>query len=113
MALAKPVEAYASIATCASGLREQWGEDLLALEPERCAAVVRFCEAIDTDPDALVAGCFLRRRETGERFGSVPRRTALLRRLDAYLAASGRSPGEQRRERSSVLSFLIHNGVQM
>ena len=61
----------------------------------------------------LVAFCFLRRKATGERFGSVKRREAVTEQLTAFRDARGLSGGEGKRLVADVMSFLIHNGVMM
>lgn len=111
MPLSRPIDEYASVATWAEGLRSQWGGDPLAEEPEKRETLDAFCRFADRDPDELVAFCFLRRKATGERFGSVKRREALAEQLREFRAASGLSGIKARRLVSDVLSFLIHNGV--
>jgi hypothetical protein len=111
--LSGPIEEYASIGTWAAGLREQWGGDPLAEEPEKREALEAFCRFLDKDPDELVAFCFLRRKETGERFGSVKRREAVAEQLREFRAASGLSGTKARKLVNDVLSFLIHNGVMI
>jgi hypothetical protein len=107
----RPIDEYASVHTWAEGLRAQWGGDPLAEEPEKRETLEAFCRFVDKDPDELVAFCFLRRKATGERFGSVKRREALAEQLREFRAASGLSGTKARRLVSDVLSFLIHNGV--
>ena len=58
-----------------------------------------------------MAFCFLRRKATGERFGSVKRREEVAERLRAFRDASGLSGTPARKLVNDVLSFLIHNGV--
>ena len=65
MPLAKAIGDYESVADWAKGLREQWGGDPLAEEPEKLESLAGFCEFAGQDPDELIAFCFLRRRETG------------------------------------------------
>ena len=113
MGLERPIEQYESVATWAKGLREQWGGDPLAEEPEKLAGLAAFCEFDGRDPDELLAFCFLRRKETGVRFASVKRREAVAEQLRAFRTASGLSGTEARRLVSNLLSFFIHNGVQM
>ncbi|MBW2314103.1 MAG: hypothetical protein JRH10_07920 [Deltaproteobacteria bacterium] len=113
MALERPIEQYESVATWAHGLREQWGGDPLAEEPEKLAGLTAFCEFDGRNPDELLAFCFLRRKETGVRFASVKRREAMAEQLRAFRTASGLSGTEGRRLTSNLLSFFIHNGIQM
>lgn len=113
MPLDKPIAEYASVAAWERGLREQWGGDPLGEEPDKLRALERFCEFSGRDPDELVAYCFLRRRATGERFGSVKRREAVAAELRAFRDASGETGTGARRLVSDVMSFLIHNGVLM
>ena len=113
MGLARPIEEYESVTTWAKGLREQWGGDPLAEEPEKLETLAAFCEFDGRDPDELLAYCFLRRKETGVRFASTKRREAVAEQLRAFRAASGLSGTEARRLVSTLLSFFIHNGVQM
>ncbi|MEJ2130216.1 MAG: hypothetical protein P8Y95_00965 [Gammaproteobacteria bacterium] len=109
----KPFEAYESIEAWDRRLREQWGKDVLAEQPQKLETVKAFCEFIEKDPDALVAFCFLRRKATGERFGSVKRREAVAEQLSAFRDARGLSGMEGKRLVADVMSFLIHNGVMM
>ena len=111
MPLARPIEEYEAIETWRGGLREQWGGDPLAEEPDKVQTVAAFCEFIEKDPDELVAFCFLRRRETGERFGSVKRREEVIEKLRAFRDGSGLTGTPARKSVNDVLSFLIHNGV--
>jgi hypothetical protein len=106
-----PLEAYDSVKRWGEGLRKQWGGDPLAEEPVKLETLAAFCEFIDKQPDELVAFCFLRRRETGERFGSVKRREEVAGQLRSFRDDRGLSGLPGRRLTSDVLSFLIHNGV--
>ena len=113
MGLERPIEEYESVATWAKGLQEQWGGDPLTEEPEKLEALAAFCEFDGRDPDELLAFCFLRRKETGVRFASVKRREAVAGQLRAFRTASGLYGSEARRLTSNLLSFFIHNGIQM
>jgi len=108
-----PLEEYASVAAWAEGLREQWGGDPLAEAPEKLAKLAEFCAFAGMDPDELVAFCFLRKRDTGQRFASVKRRQAMAEKLAEFCRAQGVSGLAARRLIADVLSFLIHNGVLM
>ena len=113
MGLERPIEQYESVATWAQGLRQQWGGDPLAEDPEKLEALAAFCRFDGRDPDELLAFCFLRRKETGVRFASVKRREAVAEQVRAFRTASGLSGTEARRRTSNLLSFFIHNGIQM
>jgi hypothetical protein len=113
MGLERPIEQYESVATWAEGLREQWGGDPVAEEPEKLEVLAAFCEFDGRDPDELVAFCFLRRKETGVRFASVKRREVVAEQLREFRKASGLSGTKARQMTSILLSFLIHNGIQM
>ena len=111
MGLPKPIERFESVATWSKGLREQWGGDPLAEDPEKLRSLEAFCELIGKDPDELVDFCFLRRKETGERFTSKKRREQLRAHLKEFEAMSGISGREARRRPNNVVSFLSHNGA--
>ena len=113
MGLERPIEQYDGVATWAKGLQEQWGGDPLTEEPDKLEALAAFCEFDGRNPDELLAFCFLRRKETGVRFASVKRREAVAGQLRAFRTASGLSGSEARRLTSNLLSFFIHNGIQM
>jgi hypothetical protein len=113
MELERPIEQYQSVATWAKGLQEQWGGDPLAEEPERLETLAAFCRFDGRDPEELLAFCFLRRKETGVRFASIKRREAVAEQIRAFRTTSGRSGTEARRLVSHLLSFFIHNGIQM
>ena len=113
MALERALETYASVAAWRAGLCAQWGGDPLAEEPHKLESLDAFCAFTGQDPDALVAFCFLRKRETGERFVSVARRAELAETLRGFVEARGLTGRAARQLSVDVLSFLIHNGVMM
>ena len=71
----------------------------------------RFCASIDKDPDGLLDFCFLRKKATGDRFGSTKRREQVAEWLREWRDASGKTGIEARKLTNDVLSFLIHGGV--
>jgi len=113
MELGRPIGEYESVSTWAKGLREQWGGDPLAEEPEKLEGLEAFCRFDGRDPDELLAFCYLRKKDTGVRFVSVKRRDAVAEQVRAFRVASGLSGSEARRLTSNLLSFFIHNGIQM
>jgi hypothetical protein len=102
---------YASVVDWAQELRKQWGGDPLAEDPEKLASLAAFCEFADMNPDELLAFCFLKKKATGERFGSQKRREEIAARLREFRAQSGLPATAARKRVNDVLSFLIHGGV--
>jgi hypothetical protein len=109
--LRQPIEHFESVTIWSQGLKEQWGGDPLKEDPDKLSALEAFCDLVGQDPDQIVAFCFLRRRETGERFASKKRREELREKLKQFEALSGLSGREARRRPNQVVSFLSHNGV--
>ena len=108
---AKPIESFESVVTWSRGLEEQWGGDPLAEDPGKLRSLEAFCELVGKNPDELVEFCFLRRKESGERFTSKKRRDQVRKHLKEFEAMSGLSGREARRRPNNVVSFLSHNGV--
>lgn len=102
---------YASVEAWKGSLARQWGGDPLAEDPVKLDTLVAFCAFIGKDPDALLDYCFLRRRETGERFGSKKRREEVTARVQEFVAGRGLTGTEARRAANHIYSFLSHNGV--
>jgi hypothetical protein len=111
VALERAIGEYQSVADWAQGLRDHWGGDPLAEEPEKLEALAAFCDFVGKDPDELLAYCFLRRKATGERFGSVKRREEVAGQLREFRDRSGLEGTAARKLVNDVLSFLIHGGV--
>jgi hypothetical protein len=111
VALERAIGEYESVAGWAQGLRDQWGGDPLGEDPEKLESLAAFCEFLGKDPDELLAYCFLRRKATGERFGSVRRRQEVATCLREFRDQSGLQGVAARKLVNDVLSFLIHNGV--
>ena len=111
MVLDRAIGDYPSVVEWRRGLQAQWGGDPLGEDPDKLEALAAFCEFVGKDPDELLAYCFLRRRSTGERFGSIKRREEVAGQLRAFRDGSGRRGTEARKLVNDVLSFLIHGGV--
>jgi hypothetical protein len=106
--LTKPITEYASVATWAEGLRQQWGGDPLQEEPEKLVALETFCDFVGEEPDAIVGRCFRVRKADGERVLSTKWRGHYADRIKEFRAQQAASNS---RQAAAVLSFLIHNGV--
>jgi hypothetical protein len=109
MALAKPITEFDTVKAWAEGLRNQWGGDPLTEEPEMLDALVRFCDFVGEDPDAIVGKLFRIRKDDGERVLSVKWRRHYADKVKEFRAQQSVDVGQRRG--SDVLSFLIHNGV--
>jgi hypothetical protein len=70
-----------------------------------------FCSHVDKTPDELVAYCFLKKKDTGERFVSVQRRTTVNAWIDEFVQARGWTGKDAVANANVVRGFLIHNGV--
>jgi hypothetical protein len=108
MALAKPITEFDTVKAWAEGLRNQWGGDPLAEEPEMLEALVRFCDFVGEDPDAIVGKLFRIRKDDGERVLSVKWRTHYAGKIKEFRAKADDAAD---RRGADVLSFMIHNGV--
>ena len=109
MPLAKPIAEFDTVKAWAEGLRNQWGGDPLAEEPDMVAALEEFCEFVGEDPDAIVGKLFRIRKADGERVLSVKWRTHYADKIKEFRGAGG--AGANQRRVPDVLSFMIHNGV--
>ena len=108
VALRKPITEFDSVKGWAEGLRKQWGGDPLIEEPEMVDALVRFCDFVAEDPDAILGKLFRIRKADGERVLSVKWRTHYADKVKQFRAEQG---ADGQRRASDVLSFMIHNGV--
>lgn len=109
MALDKPIDAYETVETWRSGLREQWGD-----EPdmtERMATLERFCAMVGKDPDAIILEC-TREVESGKRI-RIKARREFSEKIVEFQAATGGTAREQGKAANLVRSFFIHNGIFM
>jgi hypothetical protein len=70
-----------------------------------------FLAGVGKDPDSLVAFCFLRKKDTGERFLSQKRRVEVNEMIDNWVRANGWSDKDAVRMANVIRGFLIHNGV--
>ena len=109
--LAKDLKDYASVNAWNAALIHHWGGDPLSEDPTRLQALQDFCDFSKKNPDELLDFCFLRRRETGEKFPSKKRREVVEAKVREFVIAAGLKGVEARRLRSHVYSFLSHNGV--
>ncbi len=72
-----------------------------------------FFTYIDKRPDEWVAYCFLRKKDTGERFVSTQRRKDVNEQIELFAAAQGWTGKLEVVNGNRIRSFLIHNGIPM
>jgi hypothetical protein len=109
MALDKPLTDFDTVKAWAEGLRNQWGGEPLAEEPEMLAALGEFCQFVGEDPDSIVGKLFRIRKADGERVLSVKWRTHYADKIKQFRGQRAGTEGQRRVP--DVLSFMIHNGV--
>jgi hypothetical protein len=109
MLLDRSIAEYPSVKTWDEGLRQHWGGEPLKEDPSMAKALEEFCAFVDEDPDTIVSKLFRIRKSDGERVLSVKWRQHYADKIKEFRA---QVPGmEGQRRGSSVLSFMIHNGV--
>lgn len=86
------------------------GEPAEALD-RRLGVLAGFLEVIGKDADGLVEFCFLRKKDTGERFVSTKRRAEVNEQIEKYVTARGWTGKPAVANANIVRSFLIHNGI--
>lgn len=106
-----PMTAYVSVEAWKTSLVRQWGGDPLAEDPAKLDTLGAFCAFLGRNPDELVDFCFLRRRETGEKFSSKKRREELVVKVQEFVASKALKGTDARRTANHIYSFLSHNGV--
>jgi len=70
-----------------------------------------FSEQTRKSPDDLVAGCFLRKKATGDLFISTKARQAMNEAIFEFVAKKGWTGREAVANGNVIRGFLIHNGV--
>jgi hypothetical protein len=70
-----------------------------------------FAEFAGMAPDELVAFCFLRKKDTGERFSSVKRRGEVNLWIQGWVKERGFTGKDAVANGNVVRGFFIHNGV--
>lgn len=77
----------------------------------RMTLLAGFLAEIGKGPDDLVEYCFLRKKDTGERFCSVKRRGEVDDWIEAFVAKNGWTGKEAVVNGNTLRSFMIHNGA--
>lgn len=106
----KPMLEYDTVRTWLDGLREQWGGDPVADDPERLPLLQAFCEFAEVDPDTVIAAC-LRVDKAGDKRISIKGRRKYAELIDGFQAASEESRLRKAKRGNTIRSFLIYNGI--
>lgn len=77
----------------------------------RLDVLAAFLRVVGKDQDELVEWCYLRKRDTKERFVSTKRRAELNEQIDKFVVDRGWVGRDAVANGNLVRSFLIHNGV--
>jgi len=78
---------------------------------ERMDILAGFLARVGMDTDGLVEYCFLRKKDTGERFSSVRRRGEVNDWIEEFVAHRGWTGREAVVNGNTIRSFMIHNGA--
>ncbi len=78
---------------------------------ERLELLAGFLAHVGKSADELVEFCFLRKKDTGERFSSVKRRGEVNDWIEEFVAARGWTGKEAVLNGNTLRSFMIHNGA--
>lgn len=110
MATGSPIRESDTVRTWHKGLVEQWGEAPPDFDA-RMGVLERFCEFVESDPDAVIAACS-RDVESGKRIRIKERRlyTEKIAEFQESLEGDARAKG---RAANIIRSFFIHNGIFM
>lgn len=78
---------------------------------ERIELLAGFLAHVGRSADELVEYCFLRKKDTGERFSSVKRRGEVNDWIEQFVAERGWTGREAVYNGNLLRSFMIHNGA--
>jgi hypothetical protein len=105
----RPLLEYASVQTWIDGLRQHWGGDPVADDPERLPALEAFCRYANVDPDQIIKQTTM--IKDGEKRIRIQGRTKYAELIDEWQATVEGSRIRKGKYGNIVRSFLIHNGV--
>ena len=101
---------YQTVHNWLDGLREHWGGDPVADDPERLPTLAAFCRFVNVDPDTVINEC-TRINKAGDRRISIKGRRKYADLIDQFQAQSKDSRLRRAKRGNTVRSFLIHNGI--
>ncbi len=105
----RPLLEYTSVQTWLGGLRQHWGGDPVADDPERLPALEAFCRYAKCDPDLIIKETTM--IKDGEKRIRVKGRERYAALIDEWQATVEGSRIRKGKYGNIVRSFLIHNGV--
>ena len=105
----KPLLEYASVQTWLDGLRQHWGGDPVADDPERLPMLEAFCRHANRDPDQIIKETTM--IKDGEKRIRVKGRERYSNLIDQWQASIEGTRIRKGKWGNTVRSFLIHNGV--
>lgn len=88
-------------------------EDPAELQEALLVVLADFCSFTGKTPEELVAGCFLRKKATGDKFVSAKARLAMNATIAEFVEARGWTDRESVVNANRIRGFLIHNGVMI
>jgi hypothetical protein len=100
---------YTSVQTWIDGLRQHWGGDPVADDPDRLPALEAFCRYAGVDPDQIIQETTM--IKDGEKRIRVTGRERYAALIDEWQATIEGSRIRKGKYGNTVRSFLIHNGV--
>lgn len=100
----------------AAAVKQWFASARLESEPadelaERLELLSGFLDHVGKSADELVEYCFLRKKDTGERFSSVKRRGEVNDWIEEFVAARGFQGRDAVWNGNILRSFMIHNGA--
>jgi hypothetical protein len=104
-----PLSEYTSVQTWIDGLRQHWGGDPVADDPDRLPALEAFCRYAGVNPDQIIQETTM--LKDGERRIRVKGRERYAALIDEWQATIEGSRIRKGKCGNIVRSFLIHNGV--
>ena len=84
-----------------------------AFQQRLLALLGDFVDHTGKTPEELVAGCFLRKKATGDKFVSSKARVAMNATIGEFVAKQGWEGREAVANANVIRGFLIHNGVMI
>ncbi len=105
----RPMLEYESVRMWLDGLRQHWGGDPAADDPERLPILEAFCRHANVDPDGIIKGTTM--VKDGENRIRIKGREKYAALIDEFQASVEGSRFKKAKWGNTVRSFLIHNGV--